>query len=754
MRANLFFLLLFVGFTLQAENKNNPAQDSIRTQLLEEVIVSSSTKETNDLRTLPASVSIITPQMIEGQKIISVKNLSMIIPNFYLFDYGSRLSVPIYIRGIGERSSGQSVGMYMDNIPYMNKSVFDFDLMDIQRIEVLRGPQGTLYGRNAMSGIINAFTNSAFQDHHKFSLSAGNYNLLRAKMAVSKPLSETIGLSVNGYYAGNDGYFTNDFLKEKADAMQSGGTRVRLDWKFAPNWVAQFNAGYDYSDQSAFPYGEYQEGEIAAPSYDYAGSYRRQTASGNANVRYSNDRIVFNSSTGFLYFDDKMKMDLDYGPENKFTINQWQNERSWTEELTLKSNSKSNYQWSFGVFGFYTGLKTDALTTMGDRGIATILQPEFDKISQENPRAPQLTVMNEAIPIPGLFKTPTLGGAVFHQSTYNNLLIEGLSATAGVRLDYEKTKLNYNTDIAVDIQASFSGRPLGTETRDTLLTGKESVSFTEVLPKFALKYEFDKQNYIYATVANGYKTGGYNIQMFADIAQNALRQKYDASAPKLSVEDVVPYKPEYSWNYEIGYKGEVVKNRLFAEIAAFYIDVKDVQITDFVESGQGRILKNAGKARSAGAEVSLTAILTDELRLALNYGFTKATFTDYQIKDGETVVRDYNGNYLPFAPQNTFSANVLYNKRLQNKWLDGFNVQAQYNGAGKIHWTEENDISQDFYGILNLKASLFKGIFELGFWTNNTLSADYAAFYFESMGRSLAQKGRPFTCGADFTIAF
>jgi len=754
MRINLFFLLFFIGFSLQAENENDQIRDSIRTRLLEEIIISSSTKETNDLRALPSSISVITPQMIEGQKIISVKNLSMVIPNFYLFDYGSRLSAPVYIRGIGERNSGQSVGVYMDNIPYMNKSVFDFDLVDIQRIEVLRGPQGTLYGRNAMSGIINVFTNSPFNEQTKIALTGGNHGLFRAKGILSRPLSRNVALSINGYYNGHNGYFTNDFSGKKADKLTSAGGRFRLDWKIAPGWTAQLSTNYDYNDQNAFPYGEYNNGNISNPNQDYPGSYNRQVTGNNLNINYENDKITFNSSTGFLYFDDKMKMDIDYSPENKFTINQLQDERSWTEELTLKSNSKSNYQWSFGVFGFYNDLKTDVLTTMGDRGIATILQPEFDKISQDNPRAPQLTVLNDAIPIPGLFKTPTSGGAIFHQSTYNNLFTEGLSLTAGMRLSYEKTKLNYDTNIAIDIEASFNGRPIGTETRDTLLVGKESMSFTELLPKFALKYEFDPQNYVYATVANGYKTGGYNIQMFADIAQNALRQKYDNTAPKLAVKDMVPYKPEYSWNYEVGYKGELIKDVLFAEIAAFYIDVKDVQITDFVESGQGRILKNAGKARSVGAELSLTAIFTKELRMALNYGFTKATFTDYQIKDEETVIHDYNGNYIPFAPQNTFSLNVLYNKRFQSKWLNGFNIQAQYNGAGKIYWTEENDVSQNFYGILNLKASFIKEIFELGFWTNNTLNTNYAAFYFESMGRGLAQRGRPFTCGVDMSIAF
>ena len=742
---------------IYAENNRELSQDTVKSYYLNEVVISTSTKETNDVRTLPGSVSLITPQMIEGQKIISIKNLSAVIPNFFIADYGSKLSTPVYIRGIGERSTGQSIGMYVDNMPYLDKSVFDFEFMDIQRIEVLRGPQGTLYGRNAMSGIVNIFTHSPIDlERTKISLTGGNYGLFRAKGTISQPLSKSTGLSISAYYDRNDGYFINDFSGNRADKLESTGVRLRFDWKLNQNWTAQLIANYDYADQGAFPYGEYKDGNISNPNLDFPGSYVRNVAGSNLNLQYKNDKIIFNSSTGFLYFDDDMKMDIDYGPTNTFYINQLQNERSWTEELTVKSNSNSNYQWSFGAFGFYNDLKTDVLTTMGSDGIRTILQEMFDGIKESNPRAPQITVKNDKIPIPGLFKTPTYGGAIFHQSTYNNLFVDGLSVTAGVRLDYEKTELDYNTNIGMDLDVVMApGRPGMEMHADTTVAGKESMSFTEVLPKVAVKYEFNKNHYIYATVANGYKTGGYNIQSFADIAQSAIRAKYVSTEKPIVVKDAVSYKPEYSWNYEIGYKGELIKDFLYTELAAFYIDVKDMQITDFVDSGHGRILKNAGKAKSIGFDLGLTAIFTDELRMITNYGFTHATFSDYKVKDANgAIIADYTDNHIPFAPGNTLSVSAIYNKRFQNKWIDRFNIQAQYNAAGKIYWTEENNVSQNFYGTLNMKAGVSKGIFEVSAWTNNTLNTDYTAFYFETTSYNLAQKGRPFTFGIDVNILF
>ena len=147
--------------------------DTIRTYNIDEVILTSSTKETNDLRTLPAAVSILSPQQIAGRQIDALMDISSLVPNLFIPDYGAKLTSAVYIRGIGARSSGQSIGMYVDNVPYLDKSTFDFELTDIQRIEVLRGPQGTLYGRNAMGGIVNVYTLSPFDFQGKRVLDLG-----------------------------------------------------------------------------------------------------------------------------------------------------------------------------------------------------------------------------------------------------------------------------------------------------------------------------------------------------------------------------------------------------------------------------------------------------------------------------------------------------------------------------------------------------------------------------------------------------
>jgi outer membrane receptor protein involved in Fe transport len=287
------------------------------------------------------------------------------------------------------------------------------------------------------------------------------------------------------------------------------------------------------------------------------------------------------------------------------------------------------------------------------------------------------------------------------------------------------------------------------------------MTFTEWLPKISLKYEFNTKHYVYFTTSKGYKAGGYNIQMFADVVRNIIEEKGKSGSPGTPVEQELgksilastSYTPEYSWNYEVGYKGEIVNNAVYAEAAVFYVDVKDVLITQFVESGQGRLLKNAGRAESMGVDLGLTAYLIDGLTLSANYGYARAVLRDYQAD--ETGTTDYSGNFIPFAPQNTFSLGATYNRGLSNRRIiDRFNIQAQYNGAGKIYWTEANDVYQNFYGLLNLKAGVTKGAFELRLWTQNILNTNYATFYFETKSLNLAQRGAPFQIGVDLRVLF
>ena len=760
-----FVGILSQGF-ISAEEKHSP-QDTIRTFNIDEIVVTSSSKETNNLRALPGSVSILTPQLVAGRQIASIKDISSFVPNLYMPDYGAKLTSAVYIRGIGARSSGQSVGLYVDNVPYIDKSSFDFELADIQRIEVMRGPQGTLYGRNAMGGIINIHTLSPLDYQGlKASLSYGNYGQLSAKISGYTKLSENFGLSVGAYYDRNDGFFTNAFNNKKIDDEETVGGNLKLHWKISPKLTASYSASFEHTNQGAFPYGLYNEktGKIAKVNINDESSYKRSMMSNNLSLSYKGDNILFSSVTGYQYLDDDMRMDQDYSDSLIFVLNQTQKQHALTEELSIKSATNNNYQWSFGAYGFYNKLNTDGPVEFKEDGIKTIFQRIFDDLKKDNPRMPSLTVTDNSLYVPGIFKTPSYGAALYHQSTYNNLFTDGFSLTAGVRFDYEKQELEYNSEAKMNLSMVMPPMmPTPTDISDMYPASKvnENLSqdFWQILPKISLKYECTPRTFTYLSIAKGYKAGGYNIQMSADIMQsmmqydvlNAFRQmmpNMEIEEP-LPIKDVISYKPETSWNYEAGMRSELIKNRLHTELTLFYMDIMDVQLTKFVTSGNGRYLSNAGKAESYGAELSLRAILSDELTADINYGYTHATFRDYN-NDKE----DFKGNYIPYTPQHTLSLGLQYNKQLRNSWLDQIFASAQCNAAGKIYWNEANKLSQPFYAIINAQAGVRKGIVSFNLWSRNLTDTYYSAFYFEARKMPYMQKGKPLQLGAKVSVAF
>ena len=775
MKRRYLFPLLLGACSLQttlADNNHAFENDTLKSYTMDEVIITSSAKETNALRSLPGAVSMLTPQQIASRQIDALKDISSFVPNLYMPDYGAKLTSAIYIRGIGARSSGQSVGLYVDNAPYLDKSTFDFELTDIQRIEILRGPQGTLYGRNAMGGIINIYTLSPFDfQGKKLSLSAGNYGQYKVKASHYAQLSQKIGFTAAAYYEHNDGFFTNAYNGQKIDKEDNVGGRFKIEGRFNPHFQASYSFSGDYVNQGGFPYGLF----TGAGNTDYRmvepinindpSTYRRTVISQNLSLIYRNEQVLFTSTTGYQYLNDDMKMDQDFSPKAIFTLNQKQKQHAISQEFALRNQTQSNYQWTFGLYGFYNDLHTDGPVTFKEDGIQGVLQPVFDQLKTNNPKMPYLKILDEQLYIPGSFDTPTYGLALYHQSTYNNLLIKGLSLTAGIRLDYEKQQMTYESTAKMNMGFGFKAEgpfieidkllPIPTSVMDATV-GQD---FWQVLPKVSLKYECHPSTFTYLSVAKGYKTGGYNVQMSADVMQEQMRydmmKTFQALIPTMQVtepstiDQVAAYKPEKSWNYEIGIRSELQEGVLSAELTGFYMDIQDLQLTKFVNSGNRRILTNAGKAKSYGIEGSLRWRITNGLTADANYGYTRATFRDYD--NGE---QDFAGNAIPYTPRHTLNIGLYYTRLLHGCWIDQISASAQYGGVGKIFWTEANDIYQRFYGTLNAKIGARKGIVSVNLWSRNLTNTHYASFYFESFNKPYIQQGKPFQIGAEVSIAF
>lgn len=770
MRKNILLATTcLLAATAFAEDINTLPKDTTRVIDIEEVVVIASPKETGKLRELPAAVSMISQKEMQANQITSLKNVSALVPNFFMPDYGSRITSAIYIRGIGSRINTPAVGLYVDNIPYIDKSAFDFNFYDIERIDILRGPQGTLYGRNTMGGLIKVHTRSPFSYQGtdvKLSY-ASKSNHRSASLTHYHRWSDHFAFSAGGYYEGSDGFFRNSFNGKKIDKMEAGGGRMRAIWLPSENLKLDFTVGYDYSDEGGYPYfytgaikgyeEEYKD-YIGKISYNRDCGYRRGLFNTGLNIEYQGNRFIMNAITGYQNLNDRMYLDQDFLPVDIYNIEQKQRINTLNEEITFKSKNNRRWVWVAGVSGFYQWLHTNAPVTFQPEGIEW-LEQTINQGMASSGMPLKMKLLNETMPVPGTFDTPVLGAAIFHQSTFNNLIVENLSATIGLRLDYEKNKIDYNSSAALKIQMLMAGKPMGNPIDQAAeFIGKLDDDHVQLLPKFALKYDFKNQNNLYATVSRGFRSGGYNIQMFSELLQSALKQRpgSGSAATADDIKEMVTYKPEYSWNYELGSHLTLFNGKLKADLAAFYMDTRDQQIAKFVDSGLGRMMVNAGSSESYGAEAAFVASINRNLSMNASYGYTHSTFKKY---DGGTTssdeVIDYSDNYVPFVPRHTMNVGANYSFFFgRSSWAQSLTLGLNYTGAGKIYWTEKNDVSQSFYSTLNGHISLQAQALQIDFWGRNLTNKDYTTFYFESMNRGFEQKSKPIQFGVDIRYHF
>lgn len=207
--------------------------DTSRVYDIEEVVVVASPKGDVQLRKQPSSVSLFSRQLMQAADVTRLKGLSVMAPNFFMPDYGSRYTSAVYIRGIGSRMNAPAVGLYVDNIPYIDKTAYDFDFADVERVDVLRGPQGTLYGRNSMGGLIRVFTADPFRStgtRVHLGASTGNTGG-RASVTTYLHPSSRLALSLSGFYSGEKGFRRNATTGQKADGSSDGGGKLRLAWR-------------------------------------------------------------------------------------------------------------------------------------------------------------------------------------------------------------------------------------------------------------------------------------------------------------------------------------------------------------------------------------------------------------------------------------------------------------------------------------------------------------------------------------------
>lgn len=799
-------LIAFTLLTAATAWGEDIPKDTLKVVDIEEVVVIAAPKENRKLRELPVATTVLSQEDMQANQVNSVKKISGLIPNLFIPEYGSKLTTSIYIRGIGSRINTPAVGLYVDNIPYIDKSAFDFNYSDIERIDVLRGPQGTLYGRNTMGGLIKVHTKSPFTyQGTDIRMGAASYNDYNVSLTHYHRISDKFAFSTGGFYEHTGGFYKNAARNDECvDKGNAGGGRFRSIFLPNENLKLDLNISYEYSDQGGYPYSytgitqqglekgktEEREDMIGKIAYNDRSNYYRNLLNAGFNIEYQANNFILSAVTGYQHLKDRMFLDQDFTEKDIFNLTQKQKLNTISEEIALKSKPNRRWEWTTGIFGFYQTLNTDGPVTFKEDGIRETIEGNANNVfAGLGEKAPKMSmnVLNSTLGVSGNFDTPIWNGAIFHQSTFNDIFAKGLSFTVGLRLDYEKMSMKYNSvSDPLNFDFNLAMGPMKITAKDLAANagynGEISDDYLQLLPKFAVQYEWSKGNNVYATVSKGYRSGGYNVQMFSDLitGQQSLSMieaikkspEFESSAPMIDamigkkmrevpeVKEATTYKPEYSWNYEVGTHLTLWEGKLWADLAAFYMDTRDQQLSQFIGSGLGRTTINAGKSHSYGAEAALRASITNELSLNASYGYTYATFTDYVIREkGEDdtmiEVANYNGKYVPFVPKHTLNVGAEYAITCSPRSMfDRVVIQANYNAAGRVYWTEQNNVSQAFYGTLNGRVNLEIGDAMISFWARNFLDKDYAAFYFETMNKGFMQKGRPMQFGVDLRCRF
>ena len=681
--------LLFAALSLNAATGINPDSSANKNVPLDEIVVTDFKQNKRNLTS--TAVSTINVQQLHNQQIVNLKELTAVMPNFYMPDYGSYANTPVYIRGIGTKSKGSAVGFYVDGVPHFESSAFNIDLSDIAAVNVFRGPQGTLYGRNTIAGIINVYTHNPLDyQRTRIKVGYGRYNDFIAQASNYAKISEKFGISTAASYHHNDGMFTNHFLNEKADKINEGEGRIGLYWRPTTNWLLHLNSTLTYSEQNGYPYAPYDivKDELLPISYNRNSTYRRLISSTGLNAQYENNHISFNSQTSYQFIKSHQGLDQDFTPQDVYFVDNSYHQNMLSQELTLKSNDKGRYQWIIGLFGMLLHSNQFAETSYFTRDFST----------------------------PTTYKNPTAGYAIYHQSSYN--IWRGLSTTVGLRFDYEHAKTTYNQD------KTTLSTGVTTHAKDFV----SSASFRQFTPKFTLQYLTNKDNLYYISITRGYKPGGFNTIFKTDAERT--------------------YDPEYSWNYEVGTRLKFLNGRLTAEADLFYIDWRHMQTT-YTVPGVGNVIANAGHTDSKGFELSLAYHPIKSLQLNLNYGYTYARYLEYK----KSAREDFSGNRLPMVPNHTLSLNGTYTI-MPAGWFDKIIFNTGLTGLGRIYWADDNIVRQNFYATLNAKVSLTKGIFTWEVWGKNLTATNYMAYGFKASQGNYAQRGKPLTFGTAVSVSF
>ena len=727
------------------------------------------------LMSTPGAMSLVTPTMLHEYDIKHLSDLTAVVPNLYMPDYGSRLTSPIYMRGIGTRSGGQSTAFFIDGVPVLNSSINRY-LLGIESVEVMSGALSNIYGRNAMAGTILLTSRSPIDDPAlDVRARAGNHGIVEGAARLAHAFNSKVGLALGGYYNRNNGFYTNAFDGTPADAEEAYGANMHFEWRPDASQRLRLAGVWDGVRQGAFPYAMInpKSGETMPINYNAPGSYDRTI--GEARLAYDKswDEARLDFTASYQALRDNMMMDQDYTPRDIFTINQKQRQDAVTADLTLRNKEQMTYNWTLGLNGIYQMNHLEVPVAIRPEGLMAMIQPGLNKANKNDKVPVQMMVDASKERVNhNLFDKSSYGVALYHESNLHEPFgWTGFDLNLGLRIDAERQAMDFDSDFSLGLEVAPKAKPEAKRHFDVTsrLVGEGAYQdFFQVLPKLSLSYRPTAGSYLFVAASKSYKTGGYNEQMMTEVlmqqAQHemmALVMSQGKQQPQVQTGDanLAAFKPEHAYNLELGGRLLTLQDRLFVSATLFGSWIRDLQVARFVTTGTGRTTVNAGKALSLGAEASVKARIWRSLTISAQYGYTHATFQDYLTnranpKGGAPIEVNYEGNYIPYVPAHTYATMLQLNEPIQTSWLKGVLASVELRGNGPIYWDSENQHRQDPYMTLGARLGVRLPYVTVAIWGRNLTDTRYATFYFQSFGNSFLQQAQPRTFGADLSFHF
>ena len=682
---------------------------------LDEVIVSAEKAE-EKLQAVPSAVSSIGSRQVTEFRLWNINSITAIVPNLYSANSGDNRNVTS-IRGIATTSYEQAVATYVDGVNQFSLDTYIPNLFDIERIEVLRGPQGTLYGRNAMGGVINIITKKPSNRTQTYAeVNVGNYGLQRLSFSVRTPLiSDKLFFGASALYEQRKGYYTNLFNGKDFDRQKNINGNYYLKYIPGPKLDITLNVKHlNNSNNGPFPLVTDINTAFDTPfevNQNAVTTMKDDNLNASLSLQYRAAGFRFSSLTAYQsnYRIYQSPIDGDFSPLDGIAIindygKDFNKVKVWTQEFRFSSNDNdlSKWKWTAGSFLF-------AQDNPVKQGIAFGKDALLLGIPDTN-----FTLINTNL-------SNNKGFALFGQFSYK--ISEKLSLVAGLRYDLENRKLAISGDY---YKAPGPAFPVLSDT-------SASGNFDALSPKAGLQYLLSAEHSVYLNYSRGYRSGGFT----------SLTS--DPSQPPLYA-----YDPESSNNIELGWKNDFWNKKLRLNAALFYSFVNNVQVPTLVLPDAITVIKNSGKLATKGAEIEISARAFKGFEVFYSVGITDAQFGTLSLPINGNVEK-LDGNRQIFTPAYTSFLAGQYSYVPGKSTSLRLVGRLEWMALGKKYFDLANTISQDAYGLLNARLGLEMKHAGLFVWARNMGDKKYISYAYDFGGIHL---GDPRTYGATISVIF